>query len=130
MTRGILEGTSLYMDEINRLPGENRAHIFWECPSVKGTLTELCNNIAGTNNRDIDREKYFCGWHEKTRDGTILSIICVNALQYIIYNCKQRMRFLTISRIREEFEGISRYTRWANRVGEIQNLFRKLLNVG
>jgi hypothetical protein len=129
---GIEEGTRRYGDEMERLPGENEAHLFWDCQSVKTALTEVSNGIAGMINGDIDKNKFFCGWEERSRDGTLMTIICTNLLRFLIFKCKVRRRLPTSGSLRVEFDeimnGIFKSVRWSTRRDEIVNLFRKLLN--
>jgi hypothetical protein len=103
---GIEEGSRRYGDEMERLPGENEVHLFWDCQAVKTPLMEVSNGIAKTINREIDKNKFFCGWEERSRDGTLMTIICTNLLRFIIFKCKIRMRLPTSGRLREEFDGI------------------------
>jgi hypothetical protein len=83
-------------------------------------------------NGDIDKNKFFCGWEERSRDGTLMTIICTNLLRFLIFKCKVRRRLPTSGSLRVEFDeimnGIFKSVRWATRRDEIVNLFRKLLN--
>jgi hypothetical protein len=59
--RGIERGNALYDAEMERLPAENPAHLFWECNAVNGLINIFFNELVGTRNLAVDRRKYFIG---------------------------------------------------------------------
>jgi hypothetical protein len=129
--RGIGRDNVLYNEELMRLPGENPEHLFWECVTVNRLVNAFFNNIAGTQNRVIDKNKYFTGWCGKSMDNTVLILVSVHMVKYVLYKYKIRQRIPTFFTLREEFrgmmEGLLRFGRWREKLMEIQETLRGIM---
>ncbi len=129
--RGIVRDNVLYNEELMRLPGENPEHLFWECGTVNRLVNSFFNNIAGTQNREVDKKKYFTGWCGKSMDNTVLILVSVHMVKYVLYKYKIRQRIPTFFTLGEEFrgmmEGLFRFGRWREKLMEIQETLRGIM---
>jgi hypothetical protein len=129
--RGIERGNVVFNDEMDRLPAENSAHLFWECNVVNPVINIFFNDLIGTRNLVVDRRKYFIGWQGKSRGTTMLILIGIHLVKYIVYKFKSRYGSLTIFSLKEEFRsimgGLYKYQRWRSMLGELQTSFRDIM---
>ncbi len=130
-TRNIVQNDPIYRLELEMLEGETAIHLFWDCQHVNDIIRLLCNIIANTDQLAVNREKYLCGFLGRNKDESIFNVMFVNAIKFVLYKCKQRMRMPTIYYMRSELEGIfgrlRRYKRWAYYVEHISTTTRSLL---
>jgi hypothetical protein len=101
--RGVERGNALYDDEMERLPAENPAHLFWECNAVNPLIHTFFNELAGTRNLAVDKRKYFVGWKGRSKGCTIITLIGIHLVKYIMYKSKIRHRIPTLFSLKEEF---------------------------
>ncbi len=131
--RGIERGNALYDAEMERLPAENPAHLFWDCNAVNGLINIFFNELVGTQNLAVDRRKYFIGWQGKSKGSTILILIGVHLVKYILYKFKVRQRIPTLFSLKEEFRsimrGLCKFQRWRGILGEVQLTLREIMKV-
>jgi hypothetical protein len=129
--RGIERDNALYNKELMRLPAENPAHLFWDCTTVNRLVNVFFNEVTGTRNMVVDKNKYFTGWCGKSRDSTIIILICVHTVKYVLYRYKSRQRIPTLFTLKEEFRsmvgGLLRFRRWGGILLEIQQTLRGIM---
>ncbi len=129
--RGIERGNVVYDGEMERLPAENSAHLFWECNAVNPIINAFFNELVGTRNLVVDRRKYFIGWQGKSKGSTMLILIGVHLVKYILYKFKSRHRSPTVFSLKEEFRsimgGLYKFQRWRGILGEVQLSFREIM---
>jgi hypothetical protein len=130
-TRNIVQNDPIYRRELEMLEGETAIHLFWECRHVNDIIKRLCNVIANTDQLAVNREKYLCGFLGRNKDESLFNVMVVNALKFVIYKCKQRMRMPTIYFMKSELEGIfgrlRKFKRWSYYVEHISTTVRILL---
>ncbi len=129
--RGIERGNALYDAEMERLPAENPAHLFWECNAVNTLIHTFFNELVGTRNLAVDRRKYFIGWQGKSKGSTILILTGVHLIKHILYKFKIRHRIPTLFSLKEEFRsimgGLCKFQRWRGILGEVQLSLREIM---
>jgi hypothetical protein len=126
--RGIGREHREYEEEMARLPVESVVHLFWECANVRDIIKGFFNAMMGTVNLVIDKNKFFTGWSGKSKDNTIIILICVHVVKYIIYNFRNKQRTPTPFTLKEEFwnlvGGLVVHGRWRGEVREIRQTLR------
>jgi hypothetical protein len=132
--RGINREQAEYEEEMERLPAENVAHLFWECSSVGDLIKRFFNEMSNTNNLEIDKNKFFTGWCGKSKDNTNFILICVHVIKYLIFNFRNKIRIPTFFTLKEEFwnmlGSLSTYGRWRGEVREIRQSLRGIFRLG
>jgi hypothetical protein len=129
--RGRERGNALYDVEMERLPAENPAHLFWECNVVNPLINTFFNELVGTRNLAVDRRKYLIGWHGRSKGSTLLILIGIHLIKYILYKFKIRHRIPTLFSLKEEFRsimgGLYKFQRWRGILGEVQLSLREIM---
>jgi hypothetical protein len=131
--RNIQPENPIYRQELEGLADETMIHLFWECPNVRDVIKQLCNDVANTRNLVINKTRYLCGYCAQTKDDSLLTIIFVNRIKYMIYNCKKRVRLPTFFHMRTELyvflDGLTKYGRWTHGILQIANIAGGILGV-
>jgi hypothetical protein len=133
--RGINRDNVLFEAKLEQLPAETMDHLLWGCRHTERVITHFFSDMLGVRNPVINKDKYWTGWEEYSRDATRWVIIVIGFVKHYLFRCSRRKVLPIHYRLREEFEwlvaSLCRRVRWrAIIVHNIRILQGILVNVG
>jgi hypothetical protein len=110
---------------------ESVSHLFWECIHVRGIINRIINFMAETEDRGVDKRKYFGGCEHTTIAKLRVVLTLVHFLKYVIFKNKQRRVLPTIANMKYEISDIlgrlSRRVKWRDSIRELPTLMERVL---
>jgi hypothetical protein len=85
----IYEGTVEYNHRLGQIENETNEHLFWSCRETQRVI-EVLNDMAGTENLMVNRERYLEGVMLHKKMDSIVLIMLIRTLQYGLYKCRNR----------------------------------------
>ncbi len=127
----IAEGTLEYNRRLGQVENETIHHLFWGCRESQRVIGEVVNEIAGTENMRVNKDRYFEGTLLHRRCDSIVAIIVSRIIQFGLYKCRNRRRIPLKPHILEEIEGLKsamgNSARWREGINNLDELCRTML---
>jgi hypothetical protein len=102
----ILEGSVEYNRRIDQVENETVNHLFWMCRESQRVISEVINDLAGTDNRVVSKDKYFEGLLLPRKCDSNITILVVRTIQFGLYKCRIRKRIPLKAHIMEDMGGL------------------------
>ncbi len=129
--RGINEGTVQFNLELEQIENETVEHLLWECGVTKRSVTGVLNRLTGNDGMRVNRERYMEGTETDNKvDDTMVIIVC-RYIQFLIYNCRLRVKTPSVVYVLEELQGfvgrMQKYERWRGTIRRVPLLMNRVL---
>ncbi len=130
----IAEGTMEYNRRLGQVESETKDHFFWECRETQRVIGEVVNEIAGTDNLRVNKDRYLEGAIFPRKCDSIVAIALSRTIQYGLYKCRNRRKIPLKPHIMEEIECLKlvmgKSARWREGINHLAELCRTMLEDG
>ncbi len=127
----IAEGSLEYNRRLGQVENETVNHLFWGCRESQRVIGEVVNEIAGTENMRVSKDKYFEGTLLHRKCDSKVTIMAARTIQFGLYKCRNRRRIPLKAHILEEMEGLKsalgKSARWREGINNLGELCRTML---
>jgi hypothetical protein len=127
----ILEGSVEYNRRIDQVENETVNHLFWMCRESQRVISGVINELAGTDNRIVSKNKYFEGLLLPRKCDSNITILVVRTIQFGLYNCRFRKRIPLKAHIMEDVECLKavlgKSVRWREGLNNLRELCLTML---
>jgi hypothetical protein len=127
----ILEGSMEYNRRMDQVENETVNHLFWMCRESQRVISEVINELAGTDNRIVSKDKYLEGMLLPRKCDSNITIMVVRTIQFGLYKCRNRKRIPLKAHIMEEMGGLKsvlgKTVRWREGLNNLRALCGTML---
>ncbi len=127
----IVEGSLEYNRRLDQVENETVNHLFWGCRESQRVIGEVVNELAGTANMRVSKDKYFEGTLLPRKCDSNVTIMVARTIQFGLYKCRNRRRIPLKAHIQEELDGLKsvlgKSSRWREGINILGELCRTML---